>query len=199
VILNRLSPDEARRRAVDRYSDPEWLDRQPHPEAFSEDPWLALRAAEVPLAEELQAMGFAIDSAWELNLYGNYDDAIPLLVEHMHHDYPDRVREGIAVALNRRASRPYWPELRDLYVAAREHDAKSGLANVMSTLVTPKTLPEYIDLIRDANNGQSRILLIRALKRLRDPRGRAFLETLVVDPVLGKEARATVEGRSRSH
>ena len=69
----------------------------------------------------------------------------------------------------------------------------------MSTLVTPKTLPEYIDLIRDANNGQSRILLIRALKRLRDPRGRAFLETLVVDPVLGKEARATVEGRSRSH
>lgn len=199
MILNRLSPDEARRRAVDRYLDPEWLDRQPHPEAFSEGSWLALHASEVPLAEELQAMGFAIDSAWELDLYGNYDDAIPLLVEHMHHDYPDRVREGIAEALNRRASRPYLPELRDFYVAAREHDAKSGLANVMSTLVTPKTLPEYIDLLRDANNGSSRILLIRALKRLRDPRGRAFLETLVDDPVLGEEARATVEGRSRSH
>jgi hypothetical protein len=198
VKLERLSAEEAKRRAVDRYSDPAWIARQPHPDAFKEERFLKLRAAEAPLAAELQELGYAVDSAWEMYLYGEYDDAIPVLVRHLHEPYPDWVRRGIATALNTRASSTYWSQFVSLYEATEGSEAKNGLAIILSTLVTRATLAEYMKLVLDEENGDSRILMIRALKRLRDPRGRELLEKLQAHPSLGVEARATVSGRSRS-
>jgi hypothetical protein len=155
------------------------------------------RAAEAPLVAELQAAGYDVDSAWNLiSTTVPYPDALPILVDHLSRDYPDRVREGIARALAVRAAVPWWPELRDYYMKATGPDAKSALAVAVSVTVTKATLSEYIDLIKDPANGSSRVLLVRALKRLRDPRGLAVLEELRNDPVLSQEVGRTLAGRS---
>jgi hypothetical protein len=155
------------------------------------------RAAEAPLVAELQAAGYDVDSVWDLiSTTVPYPDALPILVDHLSRDYPDRVREGIARALAVRAAVPWWPELRGYYIKATGPDAKGALAVAVSVTVTKATLSEYIDLIKDPANGSSRVLLVRALKRLRDPRGLAVLEELRNDPVLGQEVGRTLAGKS---
>lgn len=107
-------------------------------------------------------------------------------------------RTVCAIGARKRAARPYWQVLIDLYRAADEPDAKNALAVTLSDLVTRATLPEYIECIRDEANGPSRVAMVRALKRMRDPRGRAVLDELLEHPVLGQEARRAVAGRSRN-
>jgi hypothetical protein len=157
----------------------------------------ALRAAEAPLVAELQAAGYQVESAWDLRKYKDpYKSALPILVDHLSRDYPDRVLAGIARALSVRAAAPWWPQLKGSYSKAAESEAKHALAAAIAVIVTKATLPEFIGLIKDPSNGPSRVLLVRALKRLRDPRGLALLDELRDDPVLGQEAGRTLAGKS---
>ncbi len=148
------------------------------------------RRAEAPLAAELRDAGYQVDTAWDLvNTAVPYPDALPILVRHLGCDYPDRVREGIARALAVRPAAPWWDDIARCYREATEHDAKHGLAVALSVAVTRETLPALIDLIDDPDNGDSRILLLRGLKRVKDPRGLEKLEALTTDPALGKQAK----------
>ena len=195
MILARMSPADAKRRAVERHADPVWLARQGTPAEWQLERLAALKVEQAELAADLQALGFAVESPWELCEYEDSRDAGPTFLHHLHREYSDEVRSELARALAHKWAAPYWSELTDLYLAASDH-AKDQLAVVLSKIVTRRTLPVYLELIQDDQNGSSRILMLRALKRLRDPSGRAVLEKFQSHPVLGEEARRAVAGRS---
>ena len=52
---------------------------------------------------------------------------------------------------------------------------------------------ELTALLRDPNHGQSRVLLLRALQRSKEPRARRALMELGADPVLAKEVEHLVK------
>lgn len=155
------------------------------------------RRAERPLAEELRASGFAVESAWDLvNTSTPYSAALPILLEHLERPYPDRVREGIARALAVRDAKFGWETLVRLY---RDEpvgsDAKDGLAVALAAVSDNEVVDELVALARNPAHGETRILLLRGLKRSRAPQARAALEEFSGDPVLGQEARALLSGR----
>ena len=154
------------------------------------------RKAELPLAKELQAAGYDVDSAWDLKQnYETYDSALPILVDHLDRDYPDRVREGIARALSVRKAQKWWPELKRHYIEATLPDAKTGLAQALMRTSTPDTADELVPLIADESNGGSRTLLLSSLKKSRSPETRRFLEDLRSHPTLHQEAKRIVDGK----
>jgi HEAT repeat protein len=154
------------------------------------------RQAELPLIEALRAAGFQIDSAWDLvNTSTPYPTALPILLEHLQRPYPGRVREGIARALAVRDARFAWPTLARLYrEEPTDGEARDGLAVALSAASDGDVIDELIALAGNEAHGESRILLLRALKRSGAPQARAALEQFSRDPVLGQEARALLRG-----
>lgn len=154
------------------------------------------RRAQAPLIEELRAVGVEVDSAWELvNTSTPYPAALPILLEHLQRPYPDRVREGIARALAVRGAKFGWERLVRLY---REEpagtDAKDGLAVALAAASDDDVVDEVISLAEDVEHGESRLLLLRRLKRSRSAEARAALERFADDSVLGQEARRLLNG-----
>lgn len=75
-------------------------------------------------------------------------------------------------------------------------DAKDGLAAALAAVSDDDVIDELITLAGDSAHGESRILLLRGLKRSRAPQARASLEEFSEDPVLGQEVRALLSGRA---
>lgn len=177
-------------------SDPEWVaarEREELDRQRRESEW---RDAEAPLAEELRAAGFEVDSAWDLvNTATPYPRALPILLKHLERPYPDRVREGIARALAVRDARFGWETLARLYREERTGtDAKDGLAVALAAAAEDDVIDELISLVLDGTHGDSRLFLLRGLKRLPRPQARAALEELTADAELGREARRLLLG-----
>ena len=150
----------------------------------------ALRAAEAPIVEDLRQAGVQVSSVWDVGMSpDNYPSALPVLFHHLKLDYPDRVRESIARSLGVKQAAAEWETLKGEYIAAQTEGFKDGLAVALSKTATHKNEQELVDLIQDPANGESRILLMLGIHRLRTERGKALLESLVADPQLGKEAK----------
>jgi hypothetical protein len=156
----------------------------------------ARNQAERPLALELQAAGYPVDTAWDLYKHKPYTSALPILVDHLSRDYPDRVREGIARRLAVKEARPWASSIQAYYAAATEPDAKLGLAAAVAATLTRDTIESYIELLKDPGNGKSRILMVRALNRQRDPRAKAAIDELATDPQLSVEISRARRGIS---
>jgi hypothetical protein len=156
--------------------------------------------AEAPLVAELRRAGFQVDSAWDLvNTSTPYPAALPILLEHLARPYPDRVREGIARALAVRDARFGWEILLRLY---REEeagtDAKDGLAVALAAASDDQVADDVISVAQDPAHGESRLLLLRGLKRSRAPQAKAALESFAGDPVLGEQARRLLGEQGRA-
>jgi hypothetical protein len=123
--------------------DLEWVAAREREERERQARVATWREAEKPLARELRAVGYEVDTAWDLvNTSEPYPDALPILLEHLGKPYPDRVREGIARALAVRGDARFaWPTLVRLY---RDEppgtDAKDGLAVALAAISDRSTL-----------------------------------------------------------
>jgi HEAT repeat protein len=179
-----------------RKSDPEYQAARERGEAERRCREMALREAEAPLLEELHAVGIEVGSAWDLvNISMPYPAALPILLDHLGRPYPSRVREGIARALAVRDARFAWAELVRLYCEEDSGtDAKDGIAVALAAAANRAVLDEVIALLRDPRHGQSRVLLLGSLRRLR---ARSSLEEFASDPLLGQEAQRLLTGRRR--
>ncbi|MES2841977.1 MAG: hypothetical protein V4794_16975 [Pseudomonadota bacterium] len=165
-----------------------------------------LSAEEAPLAEDLRAVGLSASSAWDLvNSKEPYSQAVPVLLKHLQRPYSDRIREGIAraLAIPQAEVQENWTLLVAEYCRAsfgrgvvaigdtKEYrlGAKDGLAVALSAAATDDRLPELIALAEDPIHGESRILLLSALKKRRK-KNRLVQEAiprLSRDPELSKE------------
>jgi len=157
---------------------------------------VALNTAQAPLVAELTAAGKPVHDVWDLVGESRpYPELLPILLKHLGRAYPDRVREGIARALAVPDSRPAWGALVKAFKAETAKGPKDGLACALGATMTADTLDEYITLLRDPRHGSSRVLMIRALARARDPRAKMAMLELSADPVLAKEVAAKTKRR----
>jgi hypothetical protein len=163
-----------------------------------------LSVEEQPILAELRAVGCNVHSVWDLvNTASPYPEAVQVLLKHLVLTYSDRTREAIARSLAVRDPqvREAWSLLVKEYIEAPHgkgivapgdtHElslsAKDGLACALAVSVTDETMDELIKLIKDKSNGESRILLLSALRKSKNPKAKAALIELAFDSQLEKE------------
>lgn len=157
------------------------------------------RRAEEPLVKELRAAGVDVRSVWDLvNTTAPYTAALPILLTHLQHPYPEAVREGIARALAVPEAKFAWKVLLRVYRQEKEQRAKDGLAVAIAAVANEEVIDDVVSLARDAQLGPSRLLLLGALERSVDPRAGAALEELAADPELKDEIRAILRRVGRT-
>ena len=163
----------------------------------------AARAAERPVLEDLASAGIKLDTVWHLYKHPEWvRPAIPILLDHLARDYPDRVLMGIGQGLDQKASREWWGELRRLYLRTSRDVVRDRLAAAMSGCATREHYDDLLAFLDDKRLGESRIYFVRAVNRIGNRtssgRGRTAVESYASDPVLGQEASAVLLGRGRN-
>ena len=193
VGLKLTDDEESRLREINKRGDHERSERI-----------VRVRAELAPLLAELQSAGLKIQSVSELNSRSErYEQAIPILLRHLQMPYSDIVKSAIArsLAVPKPEIRKAWPTLVEEYRKAprgwgikapgdtREYrlTAKDDLAHTLAVTVTDETLEELIELARDRAQGGSRVLLLRALRKSKNPLAKQAVDELANDPQLAKE------------
>lgn len=150
-----------------------------------------LKVASKPLDDALRAVcPLVTDGVWDLvNTRKCYDEALPILVEHLTKNYPDEILDGIARALAVPQALPYRPLLISLF--RRQPPVSEGfhygLGVAIGNTTGPFNLQETIELAKDRSLGVSRMALLAPIKRSRKPDTREVIEELRKDPDLAKE------------
>jgi len=153
-----------------------------------------LRLALSPLLDELRSAACNVTSVSDLTAdpyptAAPHPKALPILLAHLQRPYPADARELMARALAVPEARSGWDVLTRLYRDERETRAKDGLAVAIAAATDDEHIDDVIALVQDTRHGSSRLLLLMALERSRDPRARAALLGLDADPELAKEAK----------
>jgi hypothetical protein len=175
-------------------ADPEFMRMRAEQEKDLAERRAQLKAAQAPLIADLAGIGLEVQSIYDLvNTSSSYNDAIPLLLEHLRRPYPDVIREGIARALAVRATRKMgWSVLVDEFCKTdvSSKQLKDGLAIALAGASDDSVMQELIDLAKDKRHGSSRILLLAGIKRSRRPEARRAIDELANDPELAKEIKS---------
>lgn len=165
-----------------------------------------LIAIEVSAVEsEIQKLGIKIDSLHQIKDtdFKQHPDLLTILIKHLKYPYFDVVKSIIAKALGSKEAYSTWPIIVDEYRNAPQGCGitvkggteelplhyKDSLANTLCDLFRNERLDEYLGLLRDKKNGESRILLLAPLRRRykKDPIIKEALFELKADPDLAKE------------
>jgi hypothetical protein len=159
-----------------------------------------LARAEAPVVQALAEVGVEVKSAWDLvnRAIRCYPEAVPVLLSHLERPYPDAIRDGIARALAVPEARSGWEVLTRLYQDEGSGRAKDGLAVAVAAAATDDTIGDLIALARNRTHGASRLLLLRALERSKDPRAGPTLMELGADPELHEEIEVILNRKRRS-
>jgi hypothetical protein len=156
-----------------------------------------LRQAEKAIVADLRSAGIEVQSVWDLvNSSAPYPDALGVLLRHLERGgYPDRVMESLGRAMAVGPAAFAWEILRRLYLRAHGPGEKEGLAVALAASATADHLDGLIALLHEGT-GDTRIHLLRAIKRVGGSRGRDLLESLRSDPTFGREAQALLKART---
>ena len=163
----------------------------------------AMRRAERPVLVDLAKVGINLDSVWDLyNFPEMRERAIPVLLRHLALDYPDRVVQGIGQGLADKSARPWWDELKALYLKPQREAVQDRLAGALAECAKREHYDDLLAFIENAALGSSRIYFVRPINRIGNRisagQGRRAIERLVRDPVLGREASKVLKGLSRN-
>jgi hypothetical protein len=157
-----------------------------------------LRKAEGPLLRDLAAAGIEVASVWYVaNIRKPYTRVLPILIDHIQRPYPIAIKEGIARALAVRESRFAWPLLLKLYDSALEPRMRDALAQTLSGASHDGVIEDVIERATNPGNGASRLHLLPALKRSKDPRAFATIKTLVSDSDFTYEVTRYLRAREK--
>ncbi|HEX8081625.1 MAG TPA: hypothetical protein VF557_15550 [Jatrophihabitans sp.] len=159
-----------------------------------------LSIAEQPIVRDLRSVGIEVSSVWDLvNTSDPYPEALPVLLEHLKKGgYPDRVMESLGSALAVKPAAYAWETFRELYLSAEGRGEEEGLAVALAASATREHLEELIALLQEDSRSDTRIHFLRPIKRVGGQRGRQMLESLVDDPMFGREARALLKASNRA-
>ncbi len=165
---------------------------------------IRIQAEQMPIVRDLAEVGIEVRSLSDLIMRSApYSAAIPVLLRHLVLPYSDVTRETIArsLAVPEPDVRKAWPTLVEEYRKAstgmgrrapgdptlRSLHAKDGLAAALSVAATDVTIDELVALAKDPSLGESRLLLLRGIRRSRNPAAKRAIEELASDPALAKE------------
>lgn len=186
-----------------RREDPEYRAELERAERKRAERARQLRIAEQPVVGDLRAVGIDVDSVWDLHKVPEWlPKAIPVLLKDLALDYPDRVLFGIGQGLYDTSARPHWSEIRDLMLSTDRDEARDRLAVALSKCARRDHYDELLEFVRNERLGECRIYFLRPINRIsnrmRASKGRDVIESFADDPVLGREATAILQGKSRS-
>ena len=116
--------------------------------------------------------------------------AVPFLLSHLAQPYSSPIREGIARALGAPAALREWTVLVTRYELERDARVKDGIAAALSAIADDTVINSLIALVLAPANGPSRLLLLRALAKSRDPKARDAMLKLRGDPLFEDELKA---------
>lgn len=156
-----------------------------------------------PVIEDLRSAGVDVSDTGELYKQpDSYAVAIPVLLAHLRRNYAERVLQDIGQALPFKPDPVWWDDFKHLYLTTRSDAVRDRVAAAMSGCARRAHYEDLLAFIRDPDLGASRIHFLRPINRIGNRiqagQGRAIIEMIVDDPVMGKEARAIFRGRSRS-
>ena len=185
-----LAEHTALMKAEGRYDD--YQARMAEKERIRLEHSAQLGAAEEPLVQALNAIGFNITSAWDLvNTRERYDAALPVLAAHLERDYPPAIQEGIARAMAVPEAMPWREDFirlirsRPPMPEGKRDGFREGLAIAIGNTTGPHNVWETIALLRDTALGSSRILMLSVLGKVKEPEVKeALLELREHDPEL---------------
>jgi hypothetical protein len=156
-----------------------------------------------PVIEALREAGCNISSASELTdppfpKRAPWPAALPVLLAHLDRPYPPDAREVIAGALAVPEMKEVgWDALLRHYRDEQTHLAKDALAAAIDAAADDRVIGDVIALARDTTLGPSRVLLLSALTRSKDPGARTAIIDLATDPDLVLEIRAILRRLAR--
>lgn len=171
-------------------ADPEFIAQKKERDKVFAERTAKFRAEQEPLLAELRSAGLSIQDVSDLiNTSDRYESAIPILLKHLLLPYSDVTRETIARSLAVPDARYAWPIFVAEFkkVTVNEKRVKDGLAVALAATVTEDVLDDLIAIAKDSSHGDSRLLLLRSLKKAKGDKGKQALRDLLSDPVLGKE------------
>lgn len=158
-----------------------------------------------PLMRELTDAGVKVKSLHELKKgTDDFRIAFPILVKHFKMPYFDELKAAIAAVLANNADesmQALWPTVVEEYHKAAEGfgicnkggtnktllQAKTTMAWLLSLIATDANFEQLIELIEDPSLGESRILLLDALKKSKRDLAKQTIIKLRDDPVFARE------------
>jgi hypothetical protein len=169
--------------------DPAFVERQRLAENRRAEQLARLRNEQSLLVRELVAAGIGIVDLWDLiNQPVEYSgDAVVILMRHLRLPYSDDTRETIARALATKEAKAHWSAIAAEYV--KEPDKgnagpKVGLALALAATTSERTIDQLIRLAMDPANGLSRLPLLKALRKSKNPAAKEAIGKLKQDPQL---------------
>ncbi|RJL89551.1 hypothetical protein DEF98_002495 [Xanthomonas vasicola] len=146
-----------------------------------------------PVVAALRRAGVNVNSIEELGGNGEYDPrAVPVLLEHVSFDYPNRVREVILRRLATPHARKYWGQLVEIFeknTLSLAPEIRYVAALALSGAADDTVLDDVIRLLGDKSLGLDRAPLLIALIRSKSPKAKMKLLELRDDPDLGKQIK----------
>ncbi len=171
--------------------DPDYQRREAEWTASSRAHALELREDERGLVSDLRRCGVRLESIWDvIDSRAMPSGAVTVMIRHLQEPHEPPIRDGIARALagGAPADRPrVRSALRHALSRERDQNVRDALYLSIGQLAEPDQLDEILELMNDPGGGDARIMLLPALPRFGE-RGRAALEAMAQDPVLGAEA-----------
>ena len=130
----------------------------------------------------------------------SFRPAIPVLVEHLQREYPDRVLVYILQHLATLPARAARPQLVRLYEESRTYsdNVRFHMAAAIARTSRPNDLQENIRLALDTTLGESRIGLLSHIGRSRKQAAVETIDRLAADPQLAREIAAIRKKRTRT-
>jgi hypothetical protein len=166
-------------------ADPKWVAKQEAAERDRLAHYKEVLRVEAPITKELRRIGVDVESVSDLvNTAEPYPEALPILLKHLTRAYPRDTKESIARALAVPGAVFAWNTVRRLFENETDEDVKDGLAVALSGMCDDEHLDELIQLAANTKFGPSRILLLGALERSRDPKVKRALMAFGADPDL---------------
>jgi hypothetical protein len=166
-------------------ADPKWVAAQEAEERETDERCQEWARAEAPLVKELRRVGIDVESVSDLvSTAEPYPEALPVLLKHITRPYPPDIRQAIARSLAVPEAVYAWSSVRRLFEKETEENVKDGLAVALSGMCDDEHLDELMRLAANRKYGPSRILLLGALERSRDPKVKRALMAFGADPDL---------------
>ena len=170
-------------------SDPEWVRQRNEREAEREQRHREYLRIEKPVVDDLHEAGCEVESVWDLvnSTPDTYGLAVPVLVYHLGQEsHPDKVRESCARALSKKAARPYFDAIFDIFQTMPNtgaNRAKWATANALGVAVTRNRLEKAIEILFDPKHDIAcKHVLYYNIKRFKIPgEKRAAIEAMFLD------------------
>ena len=180
--------------------DPEFRAEVEQSQAEHADRVRRKREADQPVLQDLAAAGVVTDSVWDLHKMPDaLPRAIPVLIDHLRREHPTSAVDSVGTALATPASRPWWAELKAIYLATGDDTVRDRVAAALSRCATKVHYDDLLTFLRSEALGASRIYFLRPVNRIGNRIspgvGRDVIASFANDPILGKEAAAILAGR----